>query len=99
MFLKDYGGGSYAFTYDECHQAKQAGGPQIKLDFKIPVNKKVSYDSTTGRPDDLNAAWRLIVISELPGMKTADQKTTNAAAYGSNRVLVSCRSFLQYVDA
>ena len=56
-------------------------------------------NSVSHQPEDLNAAYRFIVISEMPGMKQADQKTTNAAPYGSNHVLVSSRSFVQYIDA
>lgn len=98
-FVFDNGSGKYSFSYDEAHAFKHSGATQMMLNFSIPIFKKVSYDSVTGRPDDLNAAYRLIVISEMPGMTQADQKATNAATYGTNRVRVSCRSFIQYVDA
>jgi hypothetical protein len=56
-------------------------------------------DTSTHRPLNLNVGYRFIVISGIPGMKQADQKTVNAAAYGTNRVFVSSRSFIQYHDA
>ena len=55
-----------------------------------------------GRAEDFSpsaVATRLLFISGIPGMKQADQKTVNAAAYGTNRVFVSSRSFIQYHDA
>lgn len=86
-------------SWNESHFMKSGGAAQFNVDCSIPINKKVLMNSTTHRPEDLNAAYRFIVISEMPGMKQSDQKITNAAPYGSNHVLVSSRSFLQYIDA
>lgn len=100
--LKDHnlsGETYYSASWNESHFVKPGGAAQLNVDCSIPINKKVAMDPSTHRPEDLAAAYRFIVISELPGMKQADQKTTNIAAYGLNHVLVSSRSFLQYVDA
>lgn len=86
-------------SWNESHFMKPGGAAQLNVDCSIPINKKVMMNTTTHRPEDLNAAYRFIVISELPGMKQADQQSTNIASYGSNKVLVSARSFLQYIDA
>lgn len=96
-----YGGANHPETasWNESHYMKPGGAAQLNIDCSIPINKKVLMNSTTHRPEDLNAAYRFIVISELPGMKQSDQKATNTASYGLNHVLVSARSFLQYIDA
>lgn len=86
-------------SYFESHNAKLGGKSDINIDCRIPINKKVEMDTTTNKPENLNIGYRFIVISQIPGMIQADEKTTNIASYGSNRVLVSSRSFMQYVDA
>lgn len=100
--LKDHnlsGETYYSASWNESHSVKLGGSSELNINCNIPINKKVEMNTTTHRPENLNMGYRFIVISSIPGMKQADQKTTNNAAYGSNRVLVSSRSFLQYHDA
>jgi hypothetical protein len=89
----------YAASWNESHSAKLSGKSELNIDCRLPINKKVEMDTSTHRPLNLNVGYRFIVISGIPGMKQADQKTVNAAAYGTNRVFVSSRSFIQYHDA
>ena len=100
--LKDHNLGGetyYAASWNESHSVKLGGSSELNINCSIPINKKVEMNTTTHRPENLNLGYRFIVISSIPGMKQADQKTTNAAAYGLARVNVSARSFLQFHDA
>ena len=89
----------YSASWNESHSAKLSGKSEINIDCRLPINKKVEMDTSTNRPVNLNVGYRFIVISGIPGMKQSDQKTVNAAAYGTHRVIVSSRSFIQYHDA
>ena len=89
----------YAASWNESHSAKLSGKSEINIDCRLPINKKVEMDTSTNRPLNLNVGYRFIVISAIPGMKQSDQKNVNASSYGTNRVLVSSRSFIQYHDA
>ena len=98
--LKDHnlsGETYYSASWNVQHQMKTNGASELNINCSLPVNKKVAMSSD--EPQDMNLAYRFIIISSIPGMKQADTKTTNAAAYGTNRVLVSSRSFIQFVDA
>jgi len=86
-------------SWNETHSVKLGGSSELNINCNININKKVEMNTTTHRPENLNMGYRFIVISSIPGMRQADQKTTNNAPYGNNRVLVSSRSFLQYHDA
>lgn len=100
--LKDHnlsGETYYSASWNETHHAKLGGASELNINCSIPLNKKVSMNTVTHVPEDLNVAYRFIVISHIPGMKQADQKTTNNASYGNNRILVSARSFMQFIDA
>jgi len=93
------GGSEFAASWNETHSCKLGGKSELNIDCRLPINKKVEMNTSTNRPINLNVGYRFIVISGIPGMKQSDQKTTNAAVYGTNRVLVSSRSFIQYHDA
>ena len=76
------------------------GGVSHKMiDVKLPIHKKVCMDSTTFQPQDLLTQYRCIFITDLPSLSKVNNQLVNAAPVGLNRVAVSARSFMQYVDA
>lgn len=76
------------------------GGVSHKLiDIKLPVHKKVCMDSTVFTPQDLLTQYRVIFISDMPSLSKISNQTVNGSPQGLNRLAVSARSFIQYVDA
>lgn len=75
------------------------GRSHYTIDHHIPIYKKVKMDGTTFRPEDLNMSYRCIFITDMPSLNKAQQQTINQQATGLSIVSVSCRSFVQYIDA
>ena len=84
------GSAEFSASWNESHQMKLNGASELNINCSLPVNKKVLMSGD--EPQDMNLAYRFIVISSIPGMKQSETKVTNNAVYGTNRVLVSARS-------
>ena len=85
--------------YPQQDHRLHGGNSHLTVDHTIPIFKKVKMDGTTFRPEDLNMSYRCIFITDMPSLNKAQQQGVNQNAVGLSLVSVSCRSFVQYIDA
>lgn len=92
-------GNGAATGYPQQDHRLGGGHSHLTVDHTIPIMKKVKMDGTTFRPEDLNMSYRCIFITDMPSLNKAQQQSINSNAIGLSLVSVSCRSFVQYIDA